>query len=61
LSPCHGRLPLKKYMNMCPRASKSSLLLCSESQNNNKNLITGYGDYWIKKFALLNNNNNNNK
>lgn len=32
LSPCHGRLPLRKYMNICPRASKSSLLLCSENK-----------------------------
>ena len=32
LRPCHGRLPLRKYINMWPNASKSSLLLCSETQ-----------------------------
>ena len=26
---CHGRFPLRKYMNMWPSASRSSLLLCS--------------------------------
>lgn len=30
--PCHGRLPLRKYINMWPKASKSSLLLCSETK-----------------------------
>ena len=29
LSPCHGRPPLRKYINTCPRASRSSLLDCS--------------------------------
>lgn len=29
LRPCHGKLPLKKYINICPRASKSSRRLCS--------------------------------
>ncbi len=27
--PCHGSEPLRKYINMCPNASKSSLLDCS--------------------------------
>lgn len=30
LSPCQGRLPRRKYINMWPRASRSSRLLCSE-------------------------------
>ena len=30
LRPCQGRLPLRKYMNICPSASKSSRLLCSD-------------------------------
>lgn len=34
--PCQGRLPLRKYMNICPKASKSSLLLCSEIEENRK-------------------------
>lgn len=29
-SPCQGRLPRRKYINMWPRASKSSRRLCSE-------------------------------
>lgn len=29
LSPCQGRLPRRKYINMCPSASRSSLRLCS--------------------------------
>ena len=28
-SPCHGRLPLLKYISTKPSDSKSSLLLCS--------------------------------
>lgn len=28
-SPCHGRLPRKKYINMWPSASRSSRRLCS--------------------------------
>lgn len=35
--PCQGKLPLRKYMNMCPRASKSSLLLCSTGQTDRHN------------------------
>lgn len=27
--PCHGRLPRRKYMNMWPKASRSSRRLCS--------------------------------
>ena len=27
--PCHGRVPVTKYINMYPRDSMSSLLLCS--------------------------------
>lgn len=27
--PCHGSEPLKKYINICPKASKSSRLDCS--------------------------------
>lgn len=30
-SPCHGRLPRRKYMNMWPKASRSSRRLCSVS------------------------------
>ena len=33
LRPCQGRLPLKKYINMCPSASRSSRLLCSGRQD----------------------------
>lgn len=29
LRPCQGRLPRRKYINMCPNASRSSLRLCS--------------------------------
>jgi hypothetical protein len=29
LRPCQGKLPLRKYINICPRASKSSRRLCS--------------------------------
>ena len=29
LSPCQGRFPRRKYMNMCPRASRSSRRDCS--------------------------------
>ena len=32
LRPCQGRLPLRKYINMCPSASRSSRLLCSGRQ-----------------------------
>lgn len=32
LRPCHGKLPRRKYMNMCPRASKSSRRLCSKTR-----------------------------
>lgn len=31
LRPCQGKLPRRKYMNMWPRASRSSRLLCSET------------------------------
>ena len=31
LRPCQGRPPRRKYMNMYPSASRSSLLLCSEN------------------------------
>lgn len=34
LSPCQGKLPRRKYMNIWPRASRSSLLLCSEITHN---------------------------
>lgn len=33
LSPCQGRLPRRKYMNIWPRASKSSLRLCSKRED----------------------------
>jgi len=31
-SPCQGRLPRRKYINMWPRASKSSRRLCSATE-----------------------------
>ena len=64
--PCHGRLPLRKYINMWPNASKSSLLLCSETQKwpsfyknslntqRRKKLIVRSGDclpYFFKKLT----------
>ena len=33
LSPCQGRLPRRKYMNIWPRASKSSRRLCSKRED----------------------------
>lgn len=30
--PCQGKLPLRKYINIWPSASRSSLLLCSEGE-----------------------------
>lgn len=41
-SPCQGKLPRRKYMNMCPRASRSSRRLCSNppKKQHNKTHIT---------------------
>ena len=33
LSPCQGRLPRRKYMNMWPSASRSSRRLCSKDKD----------------------------
>lgn len=38
LSPCQGRLPRRKYMNIWPRASKSSLRLCSKREDRSHTL-----------------------
>ncbi len=38
-NPCHGRLPILKYINIYPSDSKSSLLLCSVINNENYNII----------------------
>lgn len=37
--PCHGNEPRKKYINICPKASRSSRLDCSENRNNTSNII----------------------
>ena len=57
-NPCHGKLPLRKYMNIWPSASKSSLLLCSAKQHRQVNALPCYSPY--NKNHCQNNDRNNN-
>lgn len=55
LSPCQGKLPRRKYMNMCPRASRSSRRLCSKpppKKQHNKINITIMTNYYNKDRLL---------
>lgn len=40
--PCQGRLPRRKYINIWPNASKSSLLLCSGKKKEKKTTHLGH-------------------
>ncbi len=53
LSPCHGKLPLKKYMKTWPKASRSSRRDCSISDEATGNQKTCPGNVPLPRWVLI--------